>query len=541
MKNLQAITIALICLLLPAMAIAQGMGPDKIEITGDYEPNLSELDKPQMETPTVVPKVDTKDISYEEKKIQAETEYEPLPVRVPKPPKVKWPPIKNNFLKLGYGRFATPTADLHLQTGRNLNARAGLDFSHISSSNGFVDFAEFREDRGALTGEYFTNTNTLKTHLKLDNVNYFYFADSIVADRPDLKDSIRNTYTRLDFGASVLSNFQPDALNYDVGLQFEGYFDRWKSRELHFSLLPELNWKVLDNFYADIHSQLTFTAATFDSVSQNRFFLDFSPSVSYRKDRFTAQAGIKVNSFSDSSSTFGAYPILKASYELVEGKLTALGGLVGGMEYNRYYDLIEVNRYLTRSPDIRPTRNNLHFYVGLEAGFAKYFTASIRGYSRSSRDELILFNPEGGAYFQMVYDSSFSETGSEIALMFNKEDKIRAGIRGNFRTFNTSNVPFYFGIPRSQVDIWASYNVADKVWIATELYLYGNRTLTVDNSGNAIDQGFAADINLSADYRFSKRISIFLQLNNLLSTSYNRWYNYPVRPFDLKAGVTLSF
>lgn len=533
--------LALLCLLMPTWMVAQGLGPDKIEITGDYEPNLSELDKPQMETPNNAPKVDTKDITYEEKEIQAETEYEPLPVRVPKPPKVKWPPLKNNFLKVGYGRFATPLAKLHLQTGRNLNARAGLDFSHLSSSNGFVDYAEFREDRGALTGEYFTKTNTFKTHLKLDNVNYFYFADSIVTDRPDLKDSIRNTYTRLDFGASVLRNYDPDEVNYDVGLQFEGYFDRWKNRELHFSVLPQLNWQVVENFYADIDAGLTFSTANFDSLSQNRFFLNFTPSVTYRKDRLTAQAGIKVNSFTDSTSTFGAYPILKASYELVEDKLTATGGLIGGMDYNRYYDLIEVNRYMNRSPDIRPTRNNLHFYVGLEAGFAKYFTASVRGYARRSKDELIFFNPEGGAYFQTLYDSSFSETGSEIALMFNKDDKIRAGIRGHYRNFKTSNIPFYFGIPKSQIDLWGSYNVADKVWIATEIYLYGERAMTVDSTGNAINQGFAADVNLSADYRFSKRISIFLELNNLLSTNYQEWYNYRVRPFDVKAGVTVSF
>ena len=71
--------------------------------------------------------------------------------------------------------------------------------------------------------------------------------------------------------------------------------------------------------------------------------------------------------------------------------------------------------------------------------------------------------------------------------------------------------------------------------------LYGERAMTVDSTGNAITQGFAADVNLSADYRFSKRISIFLELNNLLSTNYQEWYNYRVRPFDVKAGVTVSF
>lgn len=528
--------------LLAGPFVAQGQTlQENIELTNDYEPNLNDLDKPLLETPTVTPKVETKDVTFESKEIEAPTEYEPLKARVPKPRKIKWPPLKNNFLKVGFGRFFTPLALLHLETGRNLNARAGLDFSHISSSRGFVDYAEFREDRGGISGEYFTKTNTLKANLNIDNVNYFYFADSIVTDRPDLKDSIRNTYTRIDFGGSVLRNYDPEAINYDVGLGFNGYFDRWQSRELHFNVTPTLDWKVVENFYADIDAGLVFTTSRFDTLNQSRYFLDFTPAVTYRKDRLSATAGIKINSYGDTTSIFGAYPVLKGSYQLIEDRLTANMSLLGGMEYNRYYDLIEVNRYLTRNPDIRPTRNSLHFNVGLEAGFAKYFTVSVNGYARQSKQELIFFNPEGGAYFEMVYDSNFAESGSEISLLFNKENKIRAGIKANFRRFVTSNIAYNFGIPNTQVDLWGSYRVADKVTVGTEIFLYGPRTMTVDTLGNPIEQGFAADVNLNADYRFSKSFSIFLELNNLLNSTYANWYNYQVRPFDVKAGATISF
>ena len=50
-----------------------------------------------------------------------------------------------------------------------------------------------------------------------------------------------------------------------------------------------------------------------------------------------------------------------------------------------------------------------------------------------------------------------------------------------------------------------------------------------------------ADVNLSAEYRFSKRLSVFLELNNLLDNRWYRWYNYQERPFDIKGGVTFSF
>lgn len=543
MKTIQKIFGLLILVLSPVYMVAQGgIVNDNMEMTNDYEPNLSDLDKPPVSLPSTAVKAEQRDVEYEEVEVKANTDYEPLKAKMQKPQKEKWGPLQNNFLKVGYGRFATPLAQLHLTSGRNTTGRVGLDFSHISSSNGFVDYAEFREDRGGVTGEYYTKTNTLKGHFRLDNVNYFYFADSLAsADRPDLKDSIRNTYTRVDFGISALSNYKPDAINYDIGIQFEGYFDRYKNRELHMNVLPSLNWKVVDNFYADISSQLTFTSFKFDTVNLNRFFLDFTPSVTYKKDRFFAQAGLKVNSYGDSVTQFKAYPHLRASYDLIEDKLKASAGLIGGMEYNRWYDLIERNRYMARQPDIRPTSNQFHFLVGLDANFAKYFTASINGYSKRVKDQLIFYTPESGAYFDLVYDSAFVETGSEIALLFNKDDKIRAGVTGHFRNFKTSNIAANFGVANTQVDIFASYNFAKKVWIATEIYLYGNRTMSIDSLGNPIEQGFAADVNLSADYRFSKRISIFLELNNMLGSTYYNWHNYQVRPFDVKAGATLSF
>lgn len=545
MRTIQKIFGAMILALAPVYLMAQGgsgIVNDNMEMTNDYEPNLSDLDKPQVNLPGTAVKAEKRDVDYQEVEVKANTDYEPLKARMQKPQKDKWGQLQNNFLKIGYGRFATPLAQLHLTTGRNLNGRVGLDFSHLSSSKGYVDYAEFREDRGGLTGEYYTKTNTLKGHFRLENKNYFYFADtSVTADRPDLKDSIRMTYTRLDFGASVLSNFNPESINYDVGIQFEGYFDRYENRELHMSVLPNLNWKVVDNFYADISSQLTFTSFKFDTTSLNRFFLDFTPSVTYKKDRFSAQAGLKVNSYGDSVSQFKAYPHLRASYDLVEDKLKASAGLIGGMQYNRWYDLIEKNPYMARTPDLRPTSNQFHFFVGLDANFAKYFTASVNGYSKRVKDQMIFFTPEQGAYFDLVYDSTFIETGSDIALLFNKDDKIRAGITGHFRNFQTSNVAANFGVAGTQIDIFGSYNFAKKVWIATEIYLYGNRTMSIDSLGNPIEQGFAADVNLSADYRFSKRISIFLELNNLLGSTYYNWHNYQVRPFDVKAGATVSF
>lgn len=529
-----------------ATVVAKGQGGVQVgeqTTLGEWRPNLDNLEKPEKQATPIDNKVETPEMTFEEKQVKAPTQYTPIDPKMPEPPKPPAEDLKNNLVKLSFGRFASPYAKLYLNSGRNVNGRVGLDFSHASSSKGYLDYAEWRDDEGGAYGEYYTKENTFRGAVRIKNSNYFYFADTSVAINPELKDSIRNTFTKVQVDAALLRNYDPKEVNYNVGLRFQGYFDRWDDKDLHVSLLPKLNWKITDMFGADVNSEFTFSNSTFDSIQQSRFFLDLTPTVKFQMEGLQVQGGIKVNSFTDSTSKFKAFPVLRASYQLLPEKLSVAAGFVGEMHYLKYYDLIDQNRYIDRMPDIRPERDAAHVYLGVDGQLAKYFTYSTRFYTKKVKDKLIYFNPEDAAYFQMLYDSNFTQSGVELGLAFNKNDRIRAGIKGDFRSFRTSNVVKNFGIPGTKLDIWGSYNFANKVWVATEIYLFGPRTmsLTSDSVATEITQGVTADVNLSAEYRFSKRFSVFLELNNLLDNRWQRWYNYQERPFDIKAGATFSF
>ncbi len=537
-----------ICLLglavaLPVGLIAQPLKIEGMETTGDWVPNMGNMEKPEEQVTPIDNKVETKAMTYEEKQIKAPTSYDPLVPKLPPGPKPPMDELKNNLVKVSFGRFASPYAKIFLNSGRNVNGRVGLDFSHASSSKGYVDYAEWRDDIGGAYGEYYTKENTFKANLRIKNSNYFYFADSTVNINPERKDSIRNTFTKVEVNGSILKNYDREAVNYDIGIRFQGYFDRWQDKDLHVSLLPKLNWKVTDKFGAQIRSEFTFSNSTFGGVQKSRFFLYLTPTVTYNTEKLNVEGGLKVNSFTEGTSKFKASPVLKANYQLIPKKLSATAGLLGEMHYLKYYDLIDQNRYLNRTPDIRPMRDAINIYLGVDGQLAKYFTYSTRVYTKKVKDQLIYFNPENAAYFQMLYDSNFTQSGLELALTFNKNDKVRAGVKGDFRSFRTSNIAKNFNMPGTKVDIWGSYNFANKVWIGAEVYLFGPRTMTLSNDSIPVEikQGIVADVNLSAEYRFSKRLSVFLELNNLLDNRWQRWYNYQERPFDIKGGLTFSF
>jgi hypothetical protein len=51
----------------------------------------------------------------------------------------------------------------------------------------------------------------------------------------------------------------------------------------------------------------------------------------------------------------------------------------------------------------------------------------------------------------------------------------------------------------------------------------------------------AFDLNVRTEYLFSETISIFAQLNNVTSSQYPLFLNYPVRGFQALGGLTWSF
>jgi hypothetical protein len=49
------------------------------------------------------------------------------------------------------------------------------------------------------------------------------------------------------------------------------------------------------------------------------------------------------------------------------------------------------------------------------------------------------------------------------------------------------------------------------------------------------------DANISAEYKYNKKLSTFLSLNNLVNARIQRWQHTPTMGFWLMGGVTYSF
>ena len=151
MKNiLKYIVFIWFCTAIPGgvlLAQVDGVKKDTTLLGDRQTEEIAETRKPDFQIPVITIPVQTSGLTFDTLDIPVKSEFKPAQPRVFPPEKEIWPALYNNFVKVGFGRFLTPYGRIYLNNGRNERLNAGLDFSHISSSEDYLRFTTFREDR----------------------------------------------------------------------------------------------------------------------------------------------------------------------------------------------------------------------------------------------------------------------------------------------------------------------------------------------------------------------------------------------------------
>ena len=107
-----------------------------------------------------------------------------------------------------------------------------------------------------------------------------------------------------------------------------------------------------------------------------------------------------------------------------------------------------------------------------------------------------------------------------------------------------------WNLPNFEFILGGVYNLYDKLIVKADLHLGLNRFAKVyqpgpnvgtENNQYYYNLGSLIDGNLGVEYRYSKRMSGLIQINNIAAQRYLQFYNYPVMPIQVLAGITFKF
>lgn len=480
-----------------------------------------------------------------------------------------------SYLKLGIGTELMPLGEYYFNSKRSRKYVYGAHVNHLSSFGNFDNYAPAQFDRTGinLTGAINEKKYTVNGSLFYNNQGFNYYGWQIPTDSVDRK-TIAQRYQ--DVGGSVnYSSHGKDSatLNYTVGLNYSNFSTKkpledsisdWRTKENYIAILGTGTYKLGKEIYsADLslrHNSYRFgkendtIQAIGNGIVNDNTLINFSPSIAsfLKNNRFKVKVGLDFALEILNGTKVHVYPAIEAKYPLFNDIIIPYAGLRGGIKQQTFKSLSRLNEFMLPNIDLLNEKTPIDFYLGFKGTLTKQlsFNASA-SFAKIHNKALFVSDTlySVGNKFNVIYDTLTLST-FEGSLSYQQNEKLKIDGIGRIYSYQLNNEIYAWNLPTWQVILRGSYNLYDKFLINLDLNFEGGRNAKVyqkdaetlmENNQLAQPLQFITDINLGIEYRYTKRISAFIQFNNIASQRYFRWYKTPVQIFQVMGGITARF
>ncbi|MCF2873471.1 MULTISPECIES: hypothetical protein [unclassified Tenacibaculum] len=266
----------------------------------------------------------------------------------------------------------------------------------------------------------------------------------------------------------------------------------------------------------------------------------------------------------NSKNNFLIYPDVELSYPVVKDFANVFVGAGGDVDITSYQSIVEQNPYVSPTQNLLLKNTKYSVFGGikgkLDAQFSYNFKAS---YSNIENNPFFALNQSksngsntaGSNAFSFLgyeYGNSFTTVYDDIKLLnffgevaYNGFKNLTVGFNGQFNSFTLTNQLEAWNAPKMQGEIFGTYKT-EKWYAGANLYFIGERKgklfdVLPAQTFNTINLKSYFDVNFNGGYNFSDSFSVFLNLNNVLNNSYQRFNNFNVQGFQVMGGATWKF
>jgi hypothetical protein len=469
--------------------------------------------------------------------------------------------IYGNYLSVGFGNYASPYAEAYLTSKRNKNKSYGVKFFHRSFMNGPVDGPNSASGHTELRlfGKTMSNSAALGGFANFENTAaYFYgYRPGTMVDRS----SIRQDYNIASAGGEVenakLSNFK---YNFKAGYSFlsDHYSASENEVNVNFSSQYEIDDKrkfIINSDYFLMDRKDALVPAKARQLFKVKPAYQFTPI-----DQLELTAGFNTvveNDTIGKQNGLHFYPNLAASYPL-SPSIQTYAGLTGDVDKVSLHSLSRENVWLNSNVNLFNTNRTLEFLTGLKGKVISKVSFGA-GLSFAFLKNLYYYQSDTGknqSKFNVFYDNGSTRRTNLFAEVGYSNEAFQLMVRGDYfgysstiadqiaNRYSLTGKTFGSGAlqrPTYRVAINSSYNIYSKLLLSVDFIAQGGiRALDLEKK-SLTTLTPALDLNLKINYFVSKQFAIFLNFNNMLSSNYQLYLNYPVRGFQAMGGASWSF
>ncbi|MBI4946569.1 MAG: TonB-dependent receptor [Bacteroidetes bacterium] len=492
--------------------------------------------------------------------ISAKKVFTPFNMDPLKPAKMVGEPLTklySSLVKIGGGNYNTPYAEIFYNNLRSKNISYGIHLKHFSSkatSEGY-GFSGLSDNQIELYGKKFLRKHTLSGNLDYNRNLVHYYGYDTNAVYPENKNATKQYYSRIG-GNSALQSHYTDSIhaNYIFKLKYYNLTDNYKSSENNLRAEGDFS-KYYKKYLVHIPVLVDYYANKFDTFSGHSAIVALNPHMSASWEKWNTRIGmnIVIDAQQNSESRFLLYPNIDFNYNVVENIIVPYAGLTGGLKKNSLNTLSGENPFIVPNAGMKNASTKWDIYGGIKGSISKTVSYNARTSFGKINDMIFFVNDNSDSLksgFNTVYDD-VTLWNVHGELQYQHTEKIKIIAKGDYNKYGMTKELEPWHKPLWQSTLTANYNLKNKIVVNADVFVYGKRfsysPLQGQGSGITITTSkrnvmkTIVDANLGIEYRYSKKLSAFLNLNNLVFARYYFWNNYPSYKFNFLAGVTMVF
>ncbi|GAA4335110.1 hypothetical protein GCM10023149_42880 [Mucilaginibacter gynuensis] len=528
---------------------------EEIVVTTSYKPVLADAVKirrnPDLEdkSPFKAP------LSYTtlDKRLDKDNEIQQLEA-MKRPPEQDSIP-SNNYAKVGLGSMKTTFAEGYFANGKDEALQVGGYVKHFAQKGS--DFNKQNESRNELGvfGKTILAENTLRgtINYKRRAVNFFgYNRDSALLDFNPLKQH----FSTLSAEGELTKNYKDVENDFTYALKLNGYLfnNAYKAKENNVVISGFLN-QTVKQFYAGLAASLDLSTQKDSLYSYNNSLVRLNPYIKFQGENYKIDAGVSIVKEFGVSSRFFLFPAAKLEFQVIPKYVRLFAEAKGDVNKASLRDFSETNPYIGENIAIKNSVDQFDVSVGLKGTLAPGLGFKATFFRNSIKDMALFVNNFDRALgynnkFGVIYDDGRSRvSGFNGELDFKATDDLSIFGRVEFKDFKMASEAQAWNMPKFKLTAGTVIRISNKVNINGSMLIRGNtydRFLT-DATGAPLAQQAPisiksfVDLNGGVEYKATKQLSVFVQVNNLLSNTNPTWLYYNNYGFNIFGGVGYAF
>ncbi|NDF59490.1 MAG: hypothetical protein EB100_00240 [Crocinitomicaceae bacterium] len=575
MKTIHYFLLLLVIFTTPVFAQIEEEEEDIVEIVSKVvrtvEPSFRMIEAPKI-IDTTIP---VKTIQYPLLNLKQENvvKVDPiLPANI-KLAENKLSKLYNGYVRLGIGSPLMPLGELFYNNNRSKKNIYGIELNYLNSLTNLEKTAPSKFDRtylNAYVGAIQTK-HSVRADIFYKNYGLNRYGSTYVKARPDsISQRYRNLGGKIQFNSTKKDSLK---LNYALSLQFNNYKDQanayttgdWNGNENNLTSINtfsynfgreqfaiELNYLRNQFSYGDAGKKLIIDSAY--AITNNIVTIKPSITTFAFNNRLKAQVGVDLSASSDSTASYFVYPIAEIKYALYDNLFIPYVGVKGGLKRNTFQSLSTENPFMGSNPTLLNESTPYNVYLGMRGILSKNIEFNGSANFAEIRNRALFIRDTNAVHannnqFSVVYDT-IQQLKIEAAISYHLVDKVNIDFIARFFNYQTKNQAYAWNLPIYQFTLRGNYAIKEKFVFGLDFHGEGGRKTRVfevlESEGEKNKQlykelGFILDANVSLEYRYTKRLSAFVWLNNVAAQQYFRWYKYPVQAFQVMGGLTFKF